>query len=61
MSYNDALDLLPYDALWSSCFGYPGQGGYVEYYRTKDGTRYVVSNGAWDEIKPFVWTVKKVN
>ncbi len=60
MSYQQAIDTLPQDSKWSSSFGYPGKGGYVEYWRTTDGQRFEISNGCGEFIfAPFVWTVKK--
>ena len=43
MTRNEAFQLLPTDAKWSSSFGNPGEGGYVEYYRTLDGERWSVT------------------
>lgn len=59
MTYDDALDSLPADAKWSCSFGYPGEGGCNIYYRTPDGATYVVSNGAWNAVRPFKWVVEK--
>lgn len=60
MTYEQALDSLPDNATWSCSFGYPGEGGCNIYYRTPDGTRYVVSNGPWYAFRPFTWTVRKL-
>lgn len=38
---------LPKDAKWSSSFGYPGEGGFVEFFRQPDGTVWQISNGSW--------------
>jgi hypothetical protein len=46
MTKKEAYALLPVDAKWSSSFGNPGEGGYVEYYRTPQGERWSVTNGA---------------
>jgi hypothetical protein len=56
--YSDAAAQLPADAKWSCSFGYPGEGGYSEYHRDTTGKRYVISNGKWNAIAPFDWTVK---
>ena len=45
MTGNEVFQLLPPDAKWSSSFGNPGDGGYVEYYRTPAGERWIISNG----------------
>lgn len=42
-SYEGALAMLPCDAVWSSTFGAPGDGGYCEYWRQPDGTRWVIT------------------
>jgi hypothetical protein len=57
MTYAESLKQLPTTVRWSSCFGNPGEGGYVEYYRDADATRYVVSNGDWMSFAPFDWTM----
>ncbi len=57
MTYTEAYDALPKDAKWSSSFGYPGQGGFTEYWRQPDGTQWIVKNGPWNG--PEVWTVEK--
>lgn len=59
MSYQQAIDTLPAGAKWSNSFGYPGEGGYCEYWRTPDGKRYQVSNGEYWRFAKFVWTVKE--
>jgi hypothetical protein len=49
---NKAYDQLPADAVWSCSFGYPGEGGFTEYHRQPDGTKWVITNGQWgDEWK----------
>jgi hypothetical protein len=48
MTYQQITETLPANAEWSCSFGNPGEGGYTEYHRTPDGTRYVISNGSWD-------------
>lgn len=60
MTYNEALAALPTDAKWSSSFGYPGEGGYVEFHRDAHGVRYVIENGNWMDFAPFVWTVREL-
>lgn len=57
--YGAAYDSLP-PAEWSSTFGNPGCGGFTEYWRTKDGHRYVISNGKWNAVAPFVWSVEQI-
>lgn len=47
MSRNEAYALLPEGAAWSCSFGYPGEGGYVEYYRLGN-ERWTISNGPYD-------------
>ena len=61
MTYAQAAAKVPAEAQWSCSFGYPGEGGYVEYYRDAAGNRYVVGNGRWDEYTcPRVWTFEAV-
>ena len=48
MTRNEAYALLPADALWSCSFGYPGEGGFKEFYRTRAGEEFHISNGAHD-------------
>ena len=56
-TYSEARNALPADAKWSCSFGYPGEGGYSEYWRV-DGKRFEVSNGSGQFVfAPFVWTV----
>jgi hypothetical protein len=55
MIYSEAKALLPANTKWSSSFGNPGEGGYVEYWRDPNGVRYVVSNGDWLACAPFDW------
>lgn len=60
-SYEDAATELPENAVWSSTFGNPGDGGYVEYWRQPDGTRWTISNGPWHLIEcEFDWHCQKV-
>lgn len=48
----EALNQLPADAKWSCSFGYPGEGGFTEFYRQPDGTKWIITNGQWgDEWK----------
>lgn len=44
MTMMEAEDLLPKEARWSCSFGCPGNGGYVEYYRTPAGERWTLWN-----------------
>lgn len=59
MTQTQAYDTLPAGAKWSSSFGNPGEGGYTEFWRTAEGKRYVVANGKYDAISPFLWTVEQ--
>lgn len=43
-----------------STFGGQGEGGYNAYYEDQDGNRYRVSNGSWAAVRPFKWTIEKV-
>jgi hypothetical protein len=58
-SYGAASSVLPADATWSASFGNPGCGGYVELFRTPRGERFTISNGRYDDVAPFAWTVVK--
>ena len=60
-SYSEAAAQLPSGAKWSSSFGYPGEGGYCEYHRTAEGTRFVIENGSWSAIAPFTWTLREAS
>lgn len=60
LTYFDAAAQLPADAKWSSTFGNPGDGGYTEYWRQPDGTRWIISNGPWHLIEcEFDWHCQK--
>ena len=60
MTYQQATGTLPKGAKWSSSFGYPGEGGYSEFWRTSDGKRFEISNGRGEFVfAPFVWSVKE--
>jgi hypothetical protein len=59
MTYEQALNTIPSDRKWSSSFGNPGEGGYVEYWRTADGRRFSVSNGSYLETAKL-WFAKVV-
>jgi hypothetical protein len=56
---SQALAELPADAKWTSSFGCPGEGGYVEYFRDAAGNRYTIDNGRWCDFGD-VWTFKKL-
>lgn len=58
MTYAEAAAKLPQGAKWSSSFGYPGEGGYVEYHRA-EGKRFMIENGGYQETAPFTWTIKE--
>jgi len=54
MTYEQALATLPADAERTSSFGWPGCSNYAAYFRTRDGTRYVLRNGSsWMDFPPF--------
>lgn len=56
----DVLGQLPANAKWSCSFGNPGEGGYVEYHRTPDGERWIVSNGPYHlQSFEFDWHCQK--
>ena len=57
-SYSEAALQLPADAKWSCSFGYPGEGGYCEYFRDAQGHRFIIGNGPYDAIRPFEWSIK---
>jgi len=52
--YSEARAALPDDAEWSSSFGYPGQGGFAEYYRDPRGDRFIIQNGECGDS----WTMR---
>lgn len=54
----EATRMLPDDAVWSSSFGNPGEGGFTEYYRTTNGERWVISNGSW--MGPAEWKCERL-
>ena len=56
-TYEGARARLADDAEWTSSFGYPGEGGYCEHWRRPNGERWRISNGRWDALKPFTWTL----
>lgn len=60
MTYSEAIETLPANAKWSSSFGNPGEGGYTEFHRTPDGTRYIIGNGTWMDFEPFIWTAREL-
>lgn len=52
MTRKEAYAALPANAKWSCSFGYPGEGGFSERFKTPEGKRYEISNGRWgDEWK----------
>lgn len=57
MTFDQARDALPENAELSCTFGYPGVGGYTEYHRTPGGRRFKITNGPWDALSPFDWTM----
>lgn len=61
MTYSEAFAMLPPNAKWSSTFGNPGEGGFVEYWHEPNGQRWIISNGPWHLIEPeFDWHCQKV-
>lgn len=58
--YDEVLAVLPAGTKWSSSFGYPGKGGYLEYHRDPEGVVYVISNGSWMSFAPFEWSMRKL-
>jgi hypothetical protein len=61
MTYTEALTSIPDGAEWTSSFGVPGEGGYVEYHRTQSGDRWTISNGPYDAVAPFNWRARMVS
>lgn len=60
MTYSEAAAMLPAGSVWSSSFGYPGEGGYVEYHRTPDGERWTIKNGtSYLDSAPFCWSCER--
>jgi len=57
-TYNEATAMLPADAKWSCSFGYPGETGYVEYFRDRANNRFVIENGKWSDFE-MCWTCKQ--
>lgn len=60
MTYEQALAAMPEGFEWSSSFGYPGEGGYTEFWRNAAGTRWTVSNGTWMAFAPFSWVASEL-
>ena len=60
MTYQDAKRLLPAGAYISSTFGYPGEEGYSEFWRSADGaSRWEISRRwPWESEG---WVVRKVD
>jgi hypothetical protein len=58
MAYGDARAAISADAIWSSSFGNPGEGGYSEYWRAADGARWVISNGSYLDCGR-AWTAQR--
>jgi len=50
MTYAQAVGQIPAPAHWSSSFGNPGVGGYAEFWRDRNGRRWIVENGPYDAI-----------
>ena len=62
MTRSELIEYIKENNLKLRCtFGGPGEGGYNEFYGDQDGNRYRVSNGSWSAVRPFKWTIEKVN
>ncbi len=59
-TYTEALTSIPEAAEWSSSFGNPGDGGYVEYHRTQSGKRWAIDNGPHYAQRPFTWSCREL-
>ncbi len=59
-NYLSAKNSLPEGSVIGSTFGYPGEGGYTEFWETPGGERYTIDNGKWFDFAPFTWTVLKL-
>lgn len=63
MTYAQAIATLPSTARWSCSFGYPGEGGFREYFHGprpdgRPGRRtYIIGNGQWFDLRPFRFSV----
>ena len=58
----DAQAKLPADAEWSACFGYPGEGGYAEYYRRPNGETIFITNGSYELTHhEFDWQLNRID
>lgn len=61
MTEKQAYALLPKDAKWSSSFGNPGEGGFIEYHRTSAG-QWIISNGPYFlSSSEFMWNCVKAD
>lgn len=58
MGMKEAYESLPRDVVWSCSFGYPGQGGFQDWFRDTSGTIYIVKNGPYYDSSPFKWSVE---
>jgi hypothetical protein len=55
MTYAQAVEKIPSPAHWSCSFGNPGEGGFVEYWRDREGRRWTIENGPYDAIR-LAWS-----
>lgn len=53
-SQADVYAMLPGDAKWSCSFGYPGQGGFTEFW-VSGGRRWIIQNGPW--CSGYEWSI----
>lgn len=58
-SLDAAIRSLPDGAAWSSCFGFPVEGGCAVLFRAGE-RRWSVENGPHDAFAPFTWTVREI-
>jgi hypothetical protein len=49
MTRQQAYAQIPENAKWSCSFGYPGEGGFHEIYRTADGRKFDITNGTFGD------------
>lgn len=59
-TYADAHATLPPDSTCSAYLGNPGEGGYAERWNAPNGQAFRISNGPWNALKPFTWTVELI-
>lgn len=58
---DEAYNQIPKDAVWSCSFGYPGEGGFTEYWRTSTGELWKITNGPYHLLPcEFDWHSQRV-